>query len=666
MAIYILGTENGTVSNEVDLYEEIQGAGGQEACQVKYIITDMLGTEGINRYKEAGIEANQLVGMHQYLTGNLSLESSMKAEEAVERLKNSLHCTEVSHRDTEIWLIKDGYVVASVLLDEKNKDCLAAICYYSYAKLCRMEFYKECVVYMDSYITVKSEQGLYAKLIRRTFYNKDGSVAYNRMFNFGDEEQYLFPDGRLYTKTQMIEEFVRRLDLSEEDVILVDASVSADVMRAFFTFGKAARIVVLLRMGGIADKEGMFPSGYFYDWFPYMEMLDSVVVSTEEQKKLLLEELKTYHCNVPDVIVVPINGKFISVFLQKSSNEDGSFDLSWIYRGKADGFWIYDEFGKRIFETRDMRQRHFQIKGYREENGFVLKAFVDTLKGKLAIVDSEWIHVADKKAVNIMDMQETLKFVKNHRISIARFGDGEVDLMTGHSIPYQDYDEGLAKRLKEIITLPDNEKLLVCLPDVFDGRERYNAACNDFWKQHLEAYQDFYAEVVTSEKHYGSTFISRPYIDLVDKSVSEGHFRKMKEFFANQNILIVEGVYSRSGVGNDLFQGARSVERIICPSRNAYGKYDEILTEVRRHGAGKLILLMLGPTAKVLAYDLAFEGYWAVDIGHIDSEYEWYKMGATHKTKFKNKHAAEFNFDENIELQNDDTYTKEIVANLSE
>lgn len=165
-------------------------------------------------------------------------------------------------------------------------------------------------------------------------------------------------------------------------------------------------------------------------------------------------------------------------------------------------------------------------------------------------------------------------------------------------------------------------------------------------------------------KKYGSTFLSRPYIDLADKTVSEKHFQELKDFFSNKDILIVEGIYSRSGVGNDLFQGAMSVERIICPSRNAYSKYGVILNAVRRHGENKLILLMLGPTAKVLAYDLAFEGYWAVDIGHIDSEYEWYKRGVNQKIKLANKHTAEFNFDEYIDLQDDDIYSGEIVEIL--
>ena len=87
---------------------------------------------------------------------------------------------------------------------------------------------------------------------------------------------------------------------------------------------------------------------------------------------------------------------------------------------------------------------------------------------------------------------------------------------------------------------------------------------------------------------------------------------------------------------------------------------------IRQHGTNKLILLMLGPTAKLRASDLAYEGYWAIDIGHIDSEYEWYKMGVNHKTKLRNKYTAEFNLDYNIELQHDDVYDREIVAMLSE
>lgn len=320
----------------------------------------------------------------------------------------------------------------------------------------------------------------------------------------------------------------------------------------------------------------------------------------------------------------------------------------------------YQEYVRRVREFSPL------IRGGYFTRKFLIEAVQMIMRADMGDYGISGMVCEKKEHFSVMDMQETLKYVKDRQISMARFGDGEVDLITGHSIPYQDYDEELAKRLKQIIMASDSEKLLVCLPDIFEGRERYTDAFHSFWDEHIKRYQDFYKEITANEKRYGSTFVSRPYIDLADKSIAEQHFQNMKELFADKDILIVEGIYSRSGVGNDLFQGAKSVERIICPSRNAYSKYETIMDAVRRHGRNKLILLMLGPTAKVLAADLASEGYWAVDIGHIDSEYEWYRMGATCKIKLKNKHTAEFNFDTNIELQEDDMYAAEIVEMLAD
>lgn len=140
----------------------------------------------------------------------------------------------------------------------------------------------------------------------------------------------------------------------------------------------------------------------------------------------------------------------------------------------------------------------------------------------------------------------------------------------------------------------------MCLPDVFERTVRYTIECKDFWESHLEKYRDFWNEIINSKKCYGSAFFSCPYMDLVDKSVSGKYFQRIKEFYEDKDILIVEGSYSQSGVGNDLFQGVKSIERIICPFRNAYSKYEMILDTVRQHGINKLILLMLGSTAKVL------------------------------------------------------------------
>lgn len=294
---------------------------------------------------------------------------------------------------------------------------------------------------------------------------------------------------------------------------------------------------------------------------------------------------------------------------------------------------------------------------YLINNGyFTKKLFVDSLMKLNSNEDNE----LNIKVLGILD---TLNYIMAHNSSVARFGDGEMDIITGHSIPYQDYDENLANELKEIISSESNESLVICLSDVFERLDRYNQEAVDFWKQHLNNNYVHYKSLCKAP-WYGSTFISRPYMDLVDKSLSNMYFKNIKNLWDKRDILIVEGVNSRSGVGNDLFDNANSVERIICPSKNAYSKIDEIESLIERHAENKLVLLILGPTAKVLAKRLSIKKFQAIDMGHIDSEYEWFKMKATTKVKLDHKHTAEHNFDENITFIEDDTYNSQIVERI--
>lgn len=271
----------------------------------------------------------------------------------------------------------------------------------------------------------------------------------------------------------------------------------------------------------------------------------------------------------------------------------------------------------------------------------------------------------EERQISVLSIDQSLDYLLEKGASVVRFGDGEMDLVAGRSIVYQDFDPELSARLREIMSMESDERLMICLPDVFTGLERYSIDAQNFWSlNHLPHFLEKYKNICQAP-WYGSTFISRPYIDLEDKTPSAGYFAKLKQLWQDKDLLIVEGLTSRSGVGNDLFDGAKSIKRIICPSSNAYSKLEAIKQAVREHADNRLILTMLGPTAKVLVYDLVQEGYRALDIGHIDSEYEWFQMGASHKVKLSYKHTAEHNFDQDIEFRDDQAYDSQIVANLA-
>ena len=272
----------------------------------------------------------------------------------------------------------------------------------------------------------------------------------------------------------------------------------------------------------------------------------------------------------------------------------------------------------------------------------------------------------EEQQISVLSIDQSLDYLLEKGASVVRFGDGEMDLIAGRSIVYQDFDPELSARLREMMSMESDEHLMICLPDVFTGLERYSIDAQNFWSlNHLPHFLEKYKNICRAP-WYGSTFISRPYIDLEDKTPSAGYFAKLKQLWQDKDLLIVEGLTSRSGVGNDLFDGAKSIKRIICPSRNAYSKLEAIKQAVREQADNRLILTMLGPTAKVLVYDLVQEGYRALDIGHIDSEYEWFQMGASHKVKLSHKHTAEHNFDQDIEFRDDQAYDSQIVANLAQ
>ncbi|MBT2686213.1 SP_1767 family glycosyltransferase [Bacillus sp. ISL-37] len=258
---------------------------------------------------------------------------------------------------------------------------------------------------------------------------------------------------------------------------------------------------------------------------------------------------------------------------------------------------------------------------------------------------------------------ETLTKLVEEKVSISRFGDGEFALMNGKDLLFQPYNPLLGKRLKEIIKT-NQDKHLVGIPNVFFSLEWCTDKARVYWTKYLNLNRSNIYKKLDKKKVYYDTQVTRLYIDLRDKKKVDQRFEKFKQLWNNQRIVIVEGGQSRLGIGNDLFKGASFIERIICPSTNAFEKYENILNEVRKHDKSKLILIALGPTATVLAYDLAKLGYHAVDIGHIDIEYEWFLQGAEEKVPVRNKYIGEIPNGTNVQDIEDQRYKKEIIVEV--
>ena len=102
-----------------------------------------------------------------------------------------------------------------------------------------------------------------------------------------------------------------------------------------------------------------------------------------------------------------------------------------------------------------------------------------------------------------------------------------------------------------------------------------------------------------------------------------------------KDIIFVEGEASRLGYKmiyfllQNLLDGLFVLPKMLLINMTRYWKLAKVC--ITKY----YFIIALGPTATILAYDLANAGYRALDLGHIDIEYEWVLMGAKKKVAIK-------------------------------
>lgn len=183
-------------------------------------------------------------------------------------------------------------------------------------------------------------------------------------------------------------------------------------------------------------------------------------------------------------------------------------------------------------------------------------------------------------------------------MSIARYGDGELNLCLGNGIKSQVYVRRLADRLRLILL--DSGRCAVGIPNVM-------AKTKPFWEKFKA---DRYARLFDPDRVYLSAFISRP--DSAPWIHTDAYWSMVEDLWRGQDVTLVRG--SEKSLTADDLRSAANVREVRCLRQNAWQEYDRLLDRV---GTPKRALLCCGPTATVLAVDLAARGVHAVDLGHV-------------------------------------------------
>ena len=180
-------------------------------------------------------------------------------------------------------------------MDPYKKGCVRYVDYLTNGILLKREWYGT-----RKLVTEYFEKGI---LIRRSFHNQDGHIAFEEL-KHGATWLYRLGNEILVSQTEVMRRFLARLSLTREDTLLLDRAALIAFARPILELHSPAKL------GFVFHSEHEFKNGgLYYEYyyiFKYAERFDFFITATEAQKAVLETTLHKQGLNNATIYALPV------------------------------------------------------------------------------------------------------------------------------------------------------------------------------------------------------------------------------------------------------------------------------------------------------------------------------------------------------------------------
>ena len=218
-----------------------------------------------------------------------------------------------------------------------------------------------------------------------------------------------------------------------------------------------------------------------------------------------------------------------------------------------------------------------------------------------------------------LSFRDTLSALAKERISFARFGDGELKLMLrpAFKLAFQKNSSDLRDGLADVIQFgtKNPSKLLIGFPQTYQDLH-WSGVWVDLADETLEAFDGL--------NRVGNAHVTRP---IYFEDLGQTGVELWRTVWQDKSVRVVTGKGSRFELTKQLFDNVKSVDFSYSVATDAFEDLPR-LHEALESADEDLYLIALGPAGTILTAELAAQGKWAIDLGHISDSYENVFKGA--------------------------------------
>lgn len=359
MTIYNLNFGIGWASSGVEYAQKYRAElFRKKNIKFKNIFLDFFSLENIQTLTEhMNYLDEEIIWLYQYFTDIKIAPTTYTFEDYLNTLKNEIVRIESGNKNKIIHLKGEGNYIRCFL---KNNDStnLDRVEYILDGKIIKKDVFTYTKLYSEYYAPVANK----AKLYMREFFNEDGTIAYTEYLQ--EEKIYHFKDKILYGKNELVSYLFEKLNLTEEDILLIDRStgLGAEVLKNV----KSAKAGVVIHAEHFSEslttEQNILWNNHYEFVFNNHQLVDFFIVSTDTQNEVLSQQFKKYYNAIPKIYTVPVgslkeltinNGKPFSIMTASRLAKEKHIDwlIDSVVKAKESihelTFDIYGEGGER-------------------------------------------------------------------------------------------------------------------------------------------------------------------------------------------------------------------------------------------------------------------------------------------------------------------------------